>query len=203
MLPFPTNFVDQPESIKADSLSNDGLQSLKELEIKGYEVRVGLSDDYSDTISRVCQQAAILEYCPNDIAKRFHDHTVTAVWLTGGRVVYLLVPSGSKDPNQLAGYGWIGPKKSVYVPEGAVTFGVRISEDHQGKGLAAPFSKVMLAAAASYSTGIVWLETWQSNVSAVHVYHKIGFVDVTQKADKRLTRTGSIVDDVRIYMVRK
>ncbi len=202
MLPFPTMLVDNPELIKAEQLNLEGAMALKTLADKGYEVCSGLNIEYADIITGLCRQPAIREYCPNDIATRFANRQATVKWLAGGRAVYLLLPIGASDSTQLAGYGWLGAKQNSRVPGGQVTFALRISPDHQGKGLATPFSQAMLADAQSvYHVSHVWLETWQSNAGAVHVYHKLGFKDVSKKADRRPSLSGEEVEDVRIYMM--
>ena len=59
----------------------------------------------------------------------------------------------------------------------------------------------MLEAARSvYGAQGLWLETWKSNGGAVHIYHKLGFIDVTEKQDTRPSAAGGTVDDTRVYM---
>jgi ribosomal protein S18 acetylase RimI-like enzyme len=121
----------------------------------------------------------------------------TEQWLTKQRAVFLLMDQGG----QLAGYGWVGASESELVPGGETTFALRIGEAGQGQGLATPYTQAMLTgAAALFGAKQFWLETWASNQGAVHVYHKVGFVDVAQVSGERPTTSGGMVADTRLYM---
>jgi ribosomal protein S18 acetylase RimI-like enzyme len=87
------------------------------------------------------------------------------------------------------------------VPGGETTFAIRVGEAGQGQGLATPFAWLIVVGAAQvYEARKFWLETWQSNEGAVHIYHKIGFVDVDSQNDTRPTTAGGEVPDTRLYM---
>jgi ribosomal protein S18 acetylase RimI-like enzyme len=150
------------------------------------------------------QEPSIKEYCPKDSSERFTDRQTTAEWLSKKRATYLLLQTLDDGKLELAGYGWVGTKQSSQVPGGETTFSLRVGEGHQGRGLAAPFSVSMLAAAtAMYGAQNMWLETWASNGGAVHIYHKLGFSDVTETHEQRPSLVGHSVADTRIYMAKK
>lgn len=171
-----------------------------ELASKGYEVWAGLTPEYAAQITHMAQEPSICEYCPNDSNSRFTDKAAAERWLAKGRGAFLLMKRGHDDLI-LAGYGWSGPEASKHVPDGETTFALRISKPYQGQGLAAPFASAIINTSANlYGATNFWLETWQSNSGAVHVYHKIGFTDVDNAAAERSTKDGVIVPDTRLYM---
>jgi ribosomal protein S18 acetylase RimI-like enzyme len=201
MIPFPKTYDSELQTLPAEQMSEAGKQAIESLKTKGYEVCVGLTPEYADAIAVMTQEPSIREYCPKDSSERFTNRETTAAWLSKERATYLLLHKAEDGSTQLAGYGWVGAKQTSHVPGGATTFSLRVSEGHQGKGLASPFSVSMLAAAqAVYDASHMWLETWASNGGAVHIYHKIGFVDVDEVADQRPSISGEQVPDIRIFM---
>lgn len=186
---FPTTFAEATQPLPND-----------ELAAKRYEVHLGLTRAYAEAIIAMALEPAIREYCPNDSASRFANLAATEQWLSKGRAVFLLLKR-TDDGLQLAGYGWVGDGTSSHVPGGQTTFAIRIGEAGQGQGLATPYMRAILTAAVTiYGAQKLWLETWQSNGAAVHVYHKLGFVDVDQEPGERPTASGGTVADTRLYM---
>lgn len=199
MSQYPTGFADGTEQLPANKLGPGGQQAIEQLATAGYEVHAGLTKAYAEAIIEMAREPAIREFCPNDIGSRFADLTATEQWLAKGRGVFLLL---KKDEGlKLAGYGWVGPGESEHVPGGQTTFAIRIGQLGQGQGLATPYTKLMIdGAAALYSAQDLWLETWQSNGGAVHVYHKAGFEDVAEEPAERPTADGGKVADIRLFM---
>jgi ribosomal protein S18 acetylase RimI-like enzyme len=188
MKPFPTGFTKLQQIDAA------------ELATQGYEVWAGLSPEYVAQIIHIAQEPSIREYCPNDAAFRFTDSPAAGRWLAKGRGAFLLIKQGD-NTTMLAGYGWSGPETNEQVSSGETTFALRISERCQGQGLATPFAAVIIAASVDlYGARNFWLETWQSNAAAVHVYHKLGFTDVDATPSQRPTADGTLVSDTRLYM---
>lgn len=203
MIPFPEHYDQELQPLPLQQMSESSQQAVQTLESKGYIVKAGLTPYYADAINKLSQEPSIKEYCPKDLSERFTTRQTTEQWLSKKRATYLLLHKSDDGSLDLAGYGWVGTKQSPLVPGGEVTFSVRVSEKHQGKGLAAPFSESMLAAAkATYGASNLWLETWASNGGAVHIYHKLGFNDVAEKPDERPSLVGHKVADTRIYMMR-
>lgn len=189
MINFPTTFNDQLTKLSAP-----------EIEAKDFEVWSGLTPEYAAQITGIAQEPSILEYCPNDSASRFMDIPAVERWLAKDRGAFLLIKRDD-DTLTLAGYGWTGPEASDHVDGGKTTFALRISERYQGLGLATPFAAVIIGASIDlYGATNFWLETWQSNAAAVHVYHKLGFTDVAATPSERLTKDGILVPDTRLYM---
>lgn len=198
---FPTTFTDMLLDVADLALSDTGAEALAYLQAQDYGVLLGLSEDYAQAIASMALEPAIQEYCPKDSSERFHDLAATTEWLQKGRAAVLLVKHTAPEESRLAGYGWIGDGASDLVPGGQVTFAMRIGEADQGHGLATPYLQVLIAAArAEYQATNIWLETWASNGGAVHVYHKVGFVDVAQRAGTRPSRVGQTIDDTRLFM---
>lgn len=203
MSSFPTSFDQDLHSLPEDSLSFEAKQAIAYLRDKGYEVKSGLTTAIAEEISIMTQEKSIREYCPKDGSERFSNLETTKEWLSKSRAMYVLLYQPAQGEPTLAGYGWVGAKTSDHVSGGQTTFSLRVSEKHQGKGLAAPFSLCMLEAAdVEFSAPHMWLETWKSNGGAVHIYHKLGFTDVGESRDTRPSTTGTDVEDVRIYMIR-
>lgn len=189
---YPTDFEENTHLVE---VSAGG--AIEELRSRGYRVHYGLTKQRDGEIIDMTQEQGIREYCPNDSGKRFKDLSATQDWLSKGRAVFLLLNQADK----LVGYGWAGAGTSDHVPSGETTFAIRIGQAGQGQGLAAPFSKsIVWGSAELFGSKNYWLETWQSNGAAVHVYHKIGFNDVTQQKDERPTADGGRLEDVRLYM---
>ncbi len=204
MIPFPDSYDNELRPLPAEQMSEDGREAIESLKTKGYEVQTGLTPEYADAIAAMALEPSIKEYCPNDSGSRFINRQTTAEWLSKKRATFLLLHKSDNGQLELAGYGWVGAKQNPLIPGGETTFSLRVSENHQGKGLASPFSVSMLAAAtAIYGAKHMWLETWESNGGAVHIYHKIGFQDVASKQEERPTATGQMVADTRLFMTRE
>ncbi|QQS19555.1 GNAT family N-acetyltransferase [Candidatus Saccharibacteria bacterium] len=198
MKPFPTTYSESSAAVEADSLTEKGQIAQKKLAEAGYEVRLGLTETDAATIQQLALEPSIIEYCPNDCDSRFRDKKGTTNWLSKGRAVFLLVEKATGD---LAGYAWAGESQSDHVPDGKVTVAVRLSERHQGKGLATPYLAVVLDATIHlYDADNLWLESWASNTGAVHIYQKLGFTLVASVPSTRPTATGSLTPDTRLYM---
>ena len=198
---FPTTFDDKTVALPYDQLGEIAQQAFDQLAEKGYEVRVGLTPELADQITILTQEISIKEYCPKDSSERFTDQAATVKWLSKGRAVFLLTKKNDAGQTLVVGYGWVGPGTSSHVKGGEITFAIRIAEAGQGQGLATPYSRLILAGASiMFGAKNVWLETWQSNAGAVHIYHKIGAEDVDQEPSQRPTANGKAVDDTRLYM---
>lgn len=197
MSTFPTTFS-QPTPLDPTELSAEGAAAYQVLTSRGYALELGLAEADVQSLAQLSQQPSILEYCPNDCRTRFKDVETAAHWFTKGRLVFLLKAQAS---GEIAGYGWSGPGTTEHIPEGTLTAAVRLSEAHQGKGLAAPFLQVL----GDYTTGYapherLWLEGWESNAGAIHIYQKLGFRHVTSQPASRPTANGGVVNDTRLYM---
>ncbi|HVA10943.1 MAG TPA: hypothetical protein VNG32_02130 [Candidatus Dormibacteraeota bacterium] len=203
MMPFPDSYANELGQLPAEQMGEDGRAAIESLKTKGYEVRVGLTPEFADAIAAMALEPSIKEYCPNDSGSRFINRQTTAQWLSNKRATFLLLHKADNGELELAGYGWVGAKQSPLVPGGENTFSLRVGENHQGRGLAAPFSVSMLyGATAIYGARHIWLETWESNGGAVHIYHKIGFNDVAAKQEERSSTNGQMVPDTRLFMSR-
>lgn len=189
---YPTKFDEgtQPLDVKAKGATD-------ELNSRGYQVLVGLTRQMTDQIMKLATEPEIREYCPKDSTERFKDLESTERWLSKGRAAFLLV----NKSGELVGYGWAGAATSSHAPNSETTFAIRIGKAGQGKGLATPFCRAIVYGAAElFDAKNFWLETWQSNAGAVHIYHKLGFVDVDQQSEERPTKDGTSVTDTRLYM---
>lgn len=197
---FPDAFAETPAPVPVEKLGPVGKQAADELASAGYEIRVGLSRQYAADIIDMAKEPAIREFCPNDIGSRFKDLAATEQWLSKHRAVFLLIKKEA-DGSRLAGYGWVGPVESTQVPAGENTLAIRIGQLGQGQGLATPYTKLMAdGSAILYDAKNLWLETWESNGGAVHVYHKAGFEDVAKEPSERPTAAGGHVQDTRLFM---
>ncbi|MEK7059410.1 MAG: GNAT family N-acetyltransferase [Patescibacteria group bacterium] len=184
-----------------DNLGEAGQQAFQKLADRGYEVRVGLTSELADQIEAMAREPSIREFCPNDCGGRFADRASTELWLSKRRATFLLVNKSDSDDLRLVGYGWVGLGSNDHIRGGETTFAIRIGEAGQGQGLATPFAQLIVSAAAAiYGAKNMWLETWQSNGGAVHVYHKIGFEDVAEEPAERADSTGQKIPDTRLYM---
>lgn len=199
---FPKTFALNLEHLPYDLMSSEGQKAIDDLQQKGFVVRHGITLEFANIVRDVASEPSIKEYCPNDSSSRFSSTEKTEEWLSKGRATFLLLKGETQEQQRLAGYGWVGSKHVEEIKEGDTTFSLRISERYQGQGLASMFSQSILDATnALYGNSKMWLETWKSNGGAVHIYHKLGFHDVTEKVDTRPTASGKMVQDTRIYML--
>ena len=117
-------------------------------------------------------------------------------WLSKGRVLVTIW-----QDEKIVGYGWAGNGTSARVESGENTFAIRLGSAASGKGLATHFARLIVEATSIlFGLKDIWLETWQSNGGAVHIYHKIGFIDVAEEKSTRKKADGTEVEDVRLYM---
>lgn len=201
MIPFPSDFATASQRLSDDSLGEAAIRNARQLAGQGYEVHTGLTPEFADKISVMAREPSIREYCPKDSEERFTDQASAGRWLSKNRGMFLLLKHADDGALDLAGYGWSGYASNQQVPGGETTFAIRIGEAGQGHGLATPFAWLIVAASAAlYGAKNLWLETWLSNGGAVHVYHKIGFVTVTEKPDGRSLPDGGTAPDKRVYM---
>lgn len=202
MSKYPTELYPTLLDIPVATLSNDANQSFSTLAEKGYIIKEGLTKEIIEQLQNIITEDSIREYCPKDQSERFTNVQIAENWMQKGRAFYVLLHAENNSSIiTIAGYGWIGEKQTSLVPGGETTFSLRISEQHQGNGLAGPFSACMLSAAQEkYGAKKLWLETWASNRGAVHIYHKLGFHNVAEKEDQRPSLVAPQINDTRIYM---
>lgn len=201
MSSFPIDFSTTTTAVNSDYLDDESKLALKLLSVKGYEVHRELTGDFAKEIIKMALEPSIKEYCPNDSGKRFASLDSTAAWLTKHRAAYLLIKRDDMAGLTLAGYGWAGSSTSSHVPEGETTFSLRLGESGQGQGLATSFARIILFdSAKTYDAKKYWLETWESNAGAVHIYKKLGFKEVDRQKDMRPTNSGQEIADMRLYM---
>lgn len=195
---LPTQPITNPVFLTPDQLDAAGQQALARLQETGYAVQCGVTEQQLDEIIAVSALDEIREYCPNDSTKRFRDHDAALEWLGKGRLVVLLVEQATQA---VAGYGWLGAEPSPHIAGSDMTLAVRIVPAHQGRRLATPYSQVLVSVALAQGAQGLWLEAWQSNAGAVHVYGKLGFALVDQApADRPSVGVQTAVPDVRLFM---
>ena len=195
MTEFPTGFSDDGEN---RLLNNQSIDTLSLLDEKGYDIYLGITESETRELFDITLQPSIREYCPKDCSTRFRDIDSTKAWLAKGHQMYLLK---EKQTGQIAGYAWSGNGSSPHIPGGKITCALRLNEDFQGRGLATPFLATVIAhTKLEHPDQLIWLEGWESNVGAIHIYKKLGFELVTSEASTRPTRDGEMVEDVRLFM---
>lgn len=196
----PQTLSNSLHSIDQSKLSDSGKAFYQKILDRGFDIKFELDETAAKQIIKLSLEPAIKEFCPNDSGKRFKDIDSLKQWISKGRIVVLLTKQVDNN-TEVVGYGWVGEGESMYVETGKATFAIRIGEAGQGQGLGTPFAALIVEVAASeYGINNIWLETWQSNAGAVHIYHKIGFEDVASEKSLRKKGDGSEVEDVRLYM---
>lgn len=230
---FQTSFVERPLPLPR-GLCEIADMAIGRLAAKGFEARRGLTTEIAVQVSQLAMQRTIGNYCPKDrTAQRHATIESTSSWLQkgipGGRVgrdffgLYH-VAEPTNDP-VLAGYGWTGPQECLAIqrlieqaPAHAngplnwqmlaaanITWAIRISEEFQGNGLAAPFGSLITAGTRAYNDNVqtIWLDTWGSNSRSVSTYERIGFMPIPEldQPSIRITSTGESFDDIRLVMI--
>lgn len=203
---FPKEFTKQPEVLDQD-LGSLGNEALKKLNLKGYDVALGLNEDYADAISVMARQLHIVEYCPKDkTQKRFASRDSAEEWLgkASGRAVFLFLKK-IEDDHQLAGYAWSGYDQNLEMAEYPITSAYRLGVNALGRGLAADYIQTVVSATRALLTNeSIGLETWQSN-PALHIYKKLGFFVLKHSLKEwrptlDLEAENGQVQDQRLYM---
>jgi hypothetical protein len=183
---FPNSFADKPIAITQD-LGETGNAAIKRLSERGFTVVTGLTVPYTRAIGIMGQQPHIAEYCPRDAtAARFVTPETTQEWLKkgGGRAMFLLLSQvvnkqGEAAGQRLEGYGWTGLEPDEdNLPDHPITSAYRLGATALRKHLSGDFARVIIQAThALYAPADnIGLETWESNVGAVELYKKLGFV---------------------------
>jgi ribosomal protein S18 acetylase RimI-like enzyme len=199
---FPGSFDEATMPLTLEIVGDKASEALAKLASAGYEVHAGLTAELADQIMIMSLEPAIRKYCPKDCRERFKDRASTEQWLAKKRGTFLLLKKADDGSLTLAGYAWVGDAQSSHVPGGETTFALRIGENYQGQGLATPFSLLtLLGAEKLYGAQKIWLETWASNEGAVHIYHKLGFVDTDQEPSELVSADGDRQPDTRLYMI--
>lgn len=193
---------ESPQSIeKMFNISDSGKQSLIQLRQKGFVILCGLSPTDIPTLRSIAQQPSIMRYCPRDFSERFSNTSTAIAWLSKGRSFFAL---RDQTNNRIAGYGWSGPGSTEYAPKASITVALRISERYQGQGLASLFFTVIVdAIRVAFPNESIWLETWQSNAGAVHIYEKNGFSIIKSLPSMRPQSSGADASDTRLFMMQK
>ena len=200
-MPFADGLDTDTHALPADRLGQVGTQAVEGLAAKGYEVHYGLTPEFANAIIAMAREPSIREYCPRDSGERFVDLASTEHWLSKGRTMFLLLKRTDSGDLQLPGYGWAGEATTEQVPGGQSTFALRVGEAGQGQGLATLFAQTIVSAAtALFGAKNMWLETWASNGAAVHIYQKLGAIQIAEKPDQRPLPNGETVADTRLYM---
>ncbi len=192
---YPTTFTDNPKNLINVALDDMGAEAVLRLREAGFEVVAGVQVADVPTITEIARQKAVLEFCPNDVTKRFGDQAMMEHWLgkNGGRGAFLLREIKTQ---QIRGYGWTGLSKCEQLPDYAHTFGVRLDERVGGRGFGALFvAAIFSGSKVLYSTRGIWGEAWGSNVGAVKTYLRIGAVLVATTDGWRST-LGTEQDEV-------
>jgi len=118
----------------------------------------------------------ILRWTPRDATERFTDLATTLAWYEQmERHVFPLW-----DGNQLQGITWFS-KHPEPVAGADYTFAIRMYEPGVGKGLAEPFVNAAMETMEQYEMKSVWLDTDATNERAIHLYKKLGFVEIDAK----------------------
>lgn len=202
MAEFPTDFALVSTPIQK-GLGQKGDEAIDFLDSKGFVVLDGFTEKIAQDVMEIAKQPHIREFCPRDVTdERFASIESTRHWLARKHAVFTLARDLGDNNWQTIGYGWTGPKTTLEVPGGEITFALRIGEDGLGQKLAAPFSQVILSATAKlYGGKHIWLETRASNGPGLHTYIKLGFKEITRQPSPLLTLSGEYVDDERVYML--
>jgi ribosomal protein S18 acetylase RimI-like enzyme len=208
---YPVTFAEHTTPLPIN-INTRASEAVAKLAWHGFAVHTGLTPEFVDAITDVSQQISIREHCPRDAEDRFASHASAEAWLQKGnetmqaygRGVFLLLHKGRTDISQLAGYGWTGPESSTQIPEGKVTFAIRMNEAFQGMGAARSFTTLIVAgSAALYGAESIWLEAWGSNCRATSIYERAGFMhhpEATEMAERQSVRHGGLITDIRVYM---
>lgn len=206
---FPNTFDETPHLLSPTDLWPAHSEYLSHLNANGFDVIAGLTRAAVPALTEISHQAGTVEFCPNDVKRRWGNETMAENQLAkdGGRGVLQLV---SRRTGDTMGFGWTGKTsedEKEYLPMCENTFALRLHEASRGKKLGAPFSRVIIAGSmALWGANNIGLETWASNTAAVRTYLSAGAELITTKDDVRPTQDRTKFqhehhrNDVRLYM---
>lgn len=137
-----------------------------------------------DQLVTKSKQPHILQFTPNDAARRFVDEQAYYTWLEQGHTVHWLL----NDNNDLAGIIWYRTKPSpVPLPELTDitdTFAIRLYENYIGHRLSVPFMLLSLRILRNdllkdnKPMPGIWLETTVGNDAAIKSYTRLGYSEL-------------------------
>jgi GNAT superfamily N-acetyltransferase len=209
MAEFPTTFAETPHYIHPTEIPAHLAEPFIALKQKGFIMVAGITPANVEDLAEIANQEGVLEYCPNDIAKRWTDIPTAEKQLAkdGGRGVFRTEHVHTGDT---AAFGWTGKSSDEergFLPECENTFALRANEDYRGQGLGKLVSRaIVVGSMYFYGAKRIGLETWASNTTAVRSYLGAGAVLKTTQDSMRLTRIPEQQDangmrrDVRLYM---
>lgn len=93
--------------------------------------------------------------------------------------------------NQIIGYAI-----TQYVLDEATLFNIAIHPDYQGKGYGQLLLEQLIEGLVKKGIMTLWLEVRESNASALHLYDKLGFQEVTVRKDYYPAKKGR--EDARV-----
>lgn len=205
MSEFPTEFGVKIHDLSEINLGETSNNAIKKLGEAGLRVQLGMEPEDLEDIQEIANSNAVREFCPNDLAARFGNEQMARKWLKNGKGVFELRANNPRD--DLAGYGWTGPKQVMEVPGGDTTFAVRLSPKYSGRHLGTPFAQAIVAGSqTTFGKQNIWLETWASNVRAVGSYLHAGAQLVENTDSYRPTlypaknETDGVRRDTRLFM---
>ncbi|MDO8335831.1 MAG: hypothetical protein Q7T74_03575 [Candidatus Saccharibacteria bacterium] len=153
-----------------------------EPQLEGFRICVGPGVDWNgsatfrDQIIENSRQPHIFDFAPDDAARRFKDVESLALWAEEGKVVFCL----SDASMSLAGLAWFGKRTNEHAPGLDTTFAIRMYEGFVGRGLAAPFMRMVHDNVGTYlnvSSG-TWIETAATNTRSMELFQDFGYVPV-------------------------
>lgn len=198
MKPFPKTFATKPILLNESNVGTPTKATLLQTSEKGFYIQIGLHRSDAPHLQQLSTQPSIRHFCPRDCTDRFKDLSTTSEWLSKGRLVFVLKNTVN---GEIAGLAWAGPGHTGHIKDSKITISLRIYEAYQGQGLATPFLKITINyVMQNYPEQLLWLECWQSNTSAVHIYQKLGFATVSSEQGYRQTPGSKAVQDTRLYM---
>lgn len=146
----------------------------------------GWDDSVATELVALSSQPHILEFTPNDAARRFTNKDSANEWYhQHQRVMYTI------GETAITGIIWFGEASSEHT-DGDFTFAIRMYEAARGQGLARHF---MQAAHLDFREtmdyhNVIWLETDITNTAARTLYERAGY-DERLIVDERVVMTQS------------
>ncbi|MEO7904705.1 MAG: hypothetical protein ABIR91_02840 [Candidatus Saccharimonadales bacterium] len=162
-------------------------------EVANYTIEYGWTIELAQQVVDASRQSAIMQYTPNDAAKRFRDVNAANSWHGSDKSprVYNL---RDRTNNELAGLAWFSWRQhDMLESEHNATFAIRLYDSARGKHLSYPFAASIHSDFQLYQADELaglWLETGTDNVAAQQLYHKLGYV-AASRDESRILMTKS------------
>ncbi len=146
-------------------------------------VQQGISDHQIEQLISFSRSDSEIKKFTSDY-QRFKDLDHFKLWLQQGRVIYTLFDLNTN----LLGIIWFSQKTPPVDSKANFNFAIRVYSPARGLKLSLPFIKLafkdLISSQKQFHIAGFWLETHSDNFTAIRLYQKFGFKQISHLEDK-------------------